>query len=625
MPDEAHPSPAFAPAAQRVARWLALRRWLAWLGQTLWPAAAALAVLSALTALTDQMVWAVLLWGLLSAWLLVPLALAWWRQPGHYSNLALWDQAAGRREAFASAWWFEQQPSLSVAESDHVSTQRLLLGEALPRLTRDLPLQPHRWLSLPLIVALLSLFLGHVLHPIAEIEAVDAGMEVIAKKEAERLTQAAWDKKKLEGLNAEEQAALEKLTQSLKQTAEDLETAGGKDAREVMASLEKRARDAEKLANRLHAEKDIWASDKLIQSLREHADTADLGDAVASKNANQSAIEAEELAQQLQSPQLTAEARERLSETLKDNQQQAEKEDRERPVGQHVLSAGDRLQKSESAEAGAEFQKLADKLRVLARREKSKEELEKLAQQLRDAGSNINGQNQSGGMQQMAEAGGQQGQTGKASLSAQKVGQMQPNAGQSGQSGPSGQSQPSLQPPDLGQNGQSQQMLQQNANTAAQAGQPMALSQVPPGGQQGKEGQPRLFAPIPGQKPGDKPDAFMIGPPGQNQGQGPSMALSMPGGKDPGAGVADLNAEVTEKLSTKNQVVVNAQPNNEGQSSVRAIEGGVRKEAATRSASQIAAEAIAAEEEALDDSALPPARREQVRRYFNELRKRFEK
>jgi hypothetical protein len=134
-----------------------------------------------------------------------------------------------------------------------------------------------------------------------------------------------------------------------------------------------------------------------------------------------------------------------------------------------------------------------------------------------------------------------------------------------------------------------------------------------------------LFAPIPGQKPGEKPDAFMIGPPGQNQGQGPSMALSMPGGKDPGADVSELNAEVTEKLSTKNQVVVNAQPNNEGQSSVRAIEGGVRKEAATRSASQIAAEAIAAEEEALDDSALPPARREQVRRYFNELRKRFEK
>ena len=621
MPDEAPPSPAFAPVAQRVARWVTLRRWLAWLGKTLWPMVAAVALLAILTAWTDQTVYSVLLWTLLLGWLAVPLTLVWWRQPGHYSNLALWDQAAGRREAFASAWWFEQQPTLTLAETEHVSTQQLLLREALPHLTRDLPLQPHRWLSLPFIVAVISLFLGHVLHPAVEIVTVDADMELVAKKEAERLDQSGWDKKKLEGLNAEEQAALEKLTQSLKQTAEDLEKAGGKDAREVMASLEQRARDAEKLADRLNAEKDIWASDKLIQSLREHADTADLGDAVAAKNANQSAIEAEALAQQLKSPQLTSEARERLGETLKDNQQQSEKEDRERPVGQHVLNAGDQIQKSESAEAGAEFQKLADKMRDLARREKSKEELEKLAQQLRDAGSNINGQNQTGGMQQMAEA-GQQGQNGKAQQSAQIVGQAQPKAGQAGQSGTS---QPSLQPPGLGQNGQPQQMFQQNPNPGAQAGQPMALSQAPPGGQQGKEGQPMLFAPIPGQKPGDKPDAFMIGPPGQNQGQGPGLILSVPGGKDPGAGVAELNAEATEKLSTKNQVVVNAQQSNEGQSSVRAIEGGVRKEVASRSASQIATEAISAEEEALDESALPPARREQVRRYFTELRKRFEK
>ena len=38
-----------------------------------------------------------------------------------------------------------------------------------------------------------------------------------------------------------------------------------------------------------------------------------------------------------------------------------------------------------------------------------------------------------------------------------------------------------------------------------------------------------------------------------------------------------------------------------------------------------ALDAIAAEENALDEAALPAARREQVRRYFTELRKRFEK
>ena len=36
------------------------------------------------------------------------------------------------------------------------------------------------------------------------------------------------------------------------------------------------------------------------------------------------------------------------------------------------------------------------------------------------------------------------------------------------------------------------------------------------------------------------------------------------------------------------------------------------------------ADFVRQEEAALNDSALPPARREQVRRYFNELRKRFE-
>lgn len=623
MSAEVTPCSAFAPAALRVARWVVLRRWISWLGYSLWPMVGIASLLMVLSAWTGQTIFPTLLWTLLALWSLIPLGLAIWRQPGQYSSLALWDQAAGRREAFASAWWFEQQPALTEAQSAHVTTQQALLSQALPTLGQDLPLQPHRWLWLPLALALMGMFMGHVLHPAAEIVTLDADMEQIAKKEADRLAQAAWDKKKLDGLNQEEQAALEKLTQSLKQTTEDLEKAGGKDAREVMASLEQRAREAEKLAERLDADKDIWASDKLIQSMREHADTADLGDAVAAKNANQSAAAAESIAQQLQSPQLTEETRERLKETLKDNQQQSEKEDRERPVGQHLLSAADRLQQTQSAEAGAEFQKLADKMRDLARREKSKDELEKLAQQLRDAGSNITGQNQAGGMQQMAAA-DQPGQSGKPQQSAPQVSQTQPNSGQNGPSGQSSQS--SLQPQGAGQNGQPQQMLQQSQNPGKDQSQQMMLSQAASEGQQGKTGQPMLMAPIPGQKPGEKPDAFMLGGPmGENPGQGPGMVLSVPGGKDPGIGKADLNAEATAKQNTSQKAVVNAQQNNEGQSSVRSIEGGIRQEQASRTASQTATEAIAAEEEALDESALPPARREQVRRYFTELRKRFEK
>ena len=604
----------FAPVAQQVARRVGLRRWLGSLGHSLWPTVAVLIVLVALAAITGLTVLASLAWIVLATWLLVPLGLTLWHKPGNYSTLALWDSAAERREAFASAWWFEQQPTLTDAQRAHVEAQKAALTKALQALASDLPLQPHRWLCLPLVVALAGMYVSQIFHPLPEVRTLDEAMQQIVRNEAEKIAQTNWQKKKIEGLNAEEQAALEKLKASLKQTAEDLEKSAGKDARDVMFDLERRAREAEKLAEKLSADKDAWASDKLVQSLREHADTADLGDAAAAKNASQTAKAAEALAQQLKSPQLTNDTRERFNETLKDTKRQSEKKDQQRTVGQHVLKAGDRLQETKPTEAGAEFEKLAEKMSDMARREQAKEELEKLAQQLRDAGSNISGQNQAGGMQQMAAA----SQQANSPQATPHVGQAQPQ-----QSGQQGQQQ--LQPPGLNQMAQpgQQQMLQQNPVPGTGKPQQMLMAQ----GQQGKpgEGQPMLMAPVPGQKLGDKPDAFMLGPPGEKPSDGPTMMLSTPGGKQAGVGKAELNADPTAKQDTANQFVVAAQQNNDGQSSVRSIEGGARKEQAGRSASQIASEAIAAEEEALDEAALPPARREQVRRYFTELRKRFEK
>jgi len=619
MSEAAHVTPAFAPVAQQVMLRVWLRRWLAWLGRTLWPLVGMLVILLIASATTGSSFLATLIWLSLATWLLVPLGLTWWKKPGHYSTLALWDQAAGRREAFASAWWFEQQAPLTKSQSAHVAAQRDLLTAALPALPQDLPLQPHRWLWVPPVLTLAALFITASLNGTRVELTLDGQMQETARREADKLAKTDWEKKKLDGLKADEQSELDKLKENLKQTAQNLENAAGKDAREVMADLERRAREAEKLAERLGADKDAWASDKLVKSLREHADTADLGDAVAAKNAAQSAKAAEALANQLKSPQLTNDTRERLNETLKDTQKESEKEDRQRAVGQHVLGAGDQLQQTKPAEAGAEFDKLADKMRDLARREQTRGELEKLAQQLRDAGSNIAGQNAAGGMQEMTAA-GQLGQNGQTGQQTPQVGQAQPN--QMGQMGQAGQQQ--LQPPGLGQTGQQMQMLQQNPVPGTGQGQQMMMAQ----GKQGQpgEGQPMLMAPVPGQKPGDKPpDAFLLGPPdGKPGGDGPAILLAMPGGQQPGVGKADLNAEATAKQNSANQAVVTAQQNKEGQSSVRAVEGGARKENAGRSASQIAVETLAAEEEALDESALPPSRREQVRRYFTELRRRFE-
>lgn len=618
MSQTASHNPAFALVAQRVQVWVALRRWLAVLRMTLIPACLVLVLLMLAVLRGSGAVFSP--WLGLVIWLAGCLGYVWWQRPGEFSALALWDQAAGRREAFASAWWFERHAEEGETARAHIDAQREVLAQAWPAsLKRDLPLRPDRWLALPLLIAILGSFISIITAPPSEVVVMDQDMTRKAAEEAKKLAQTDWEKKKLAGLKEEESKQVEDLKQKLQKTAADLAQAGGKDARDVLAELEKRAREAEKLADELGNGREPWASEKLIDALRQHADTADLGDAVAAKNAQAAAQAAETLASQLKSPQLGVEAKERMNETLKDAQQQADQEDRKRAVGQNVLAAGDQMQQGTAAGAGEEFQKLADKLRDLALREQSRKELQQLAQQLRDSGSNIAGQQDSsnGAMQQMSQAG--QGES-----SQQQGLQSAPQAGQ-GQNG-----QQMLNPPGMGQAGQQNQMQQPQDGQGQGQQQPMmSMGQGQPGqaGKQGQpgDGQPMLLAPIPGgAKPDDKAPTIIItgdgAPPDPN---GPM--LSMPGsGLPPGAGKADLNNTPTEKLKTDNQNVVRAQQGSEGQSTVRSVEGGARTEQSTRTSTQTALEAIQAEEAALDEAALPPARREQVRRYFNELRKRFE-
>jgi hypothetical protein len=57
---------------------------------------------------------------------------------------------------------------------------------------------------------------------------------------------------------------------------------------------------------------------------------------------------------------------------------------------------------------------------------------------------------------------------------------------------------------------------------------------------------------------------------------------------------------------------------------VRDVEGQDHAEEASRAARQLSLDFITAEEEALSEEPLPISRREQVRRYFTELRKQIE-
>lgn len=610
--------PAFASAAQKVRRWVVLRRWLDVLRMTWIPAALVIALLL-LATLRGGGLFST--WVGLIVWVAGSLAYAWWQRPGEFSALALWDQAAGRREAFASAWWFENRGEGGEAALAHIAAQRAVLPQALPALTKDLPLRPDRWLSVPLLLALLGSFLSIITAPPSNAVPMDETMVAKAAAEARKLAQTDWEKKKLAGLNEEEHQQVEDLKQKLDQTASELANSAGKDARDVLAELERRARDAEMLADELNKAREAWASDKLIDELRKHADTADLGDSVAAKNAKSAAKAAESLATQLKSPQLTAEAKERMNDALKDIQQQAEAQDRKRTVGQNVLAAGDQMQKGDAAGAGEEFQKLADKMRDVALREQARDELQQLAQQLRNSGSNIAGQNDSndGAMQPMSQAG----------QSGQPPGQQ---GGETPQVGQAQGAQQSLTPPGMGQpqpNQMQQQPSQGNGQGQQQQSQMMTMGQ----GQQGQPGpqgqsnnnQPMLMAPVPGKSNADGKGPVMLLPGEADTPPGGPVVVIPGSGLPPGAGKAELNNAPTQKIETGNQSLVQAQQNSEGQSTVRSVEGGARTEQATRSATQTALDAIQAEEAALDEAALPPARREQVRRYFNELRKRFEK
>lgn len=596
----------FDALATRVLQRVWLRRWLGLLGQTLWWAAGAILLAGALRI----GVWLPALAAL--GWIVGTGVIAWRRQPDKYAALALWDQVKGRAEAVAAAWWFTQQPALTPMQQRHVQAQNQLLPEATKTLARDLPLPWHRGLwVVPLVMAgVVALNLWHPSVP--GDQPLTKAMQEAAKREAAKLADTAQQKQKLPGLTEAERQAAEKLKQEVAKTAKDLDKGNGTSAREVLMNLEKRARDAEQLAKQIGADTVAWASEKMIEAMRKHADTADLGDATANRNAAQTAKAATDIANTLKSPQLTSETRQRITETLADIQKASEEPDQKRVVASHVLAASEHLPQGRVKEAAEEFETLANVMRDKAQREQARKELEKLAQELRDAGSKIAG-GQSGSMQQMQAAQSAQQQGQQMSQSMQQMLSQGANSAQQ------------MQAPGLNQGQGQQMMMQQSQQPGSGPSQQMAVAP----GQEGQkdsnqQNKPMLFAPVPGAKSDQQPSAMIMGnqPPTNQAGQ----MMQIPGsGLQAGQGSAKMNETKTLQQKAGQSSVVNARAGNDGNSSSRSIEGGVRQEAANRTAEQMAVETIHEQEAALDDAALPPARREQVRRYFQELRKRFEK
>ena len=426
-----------------------------------------------------------------------------------------------------------------------------------------------------------------------------------ARTEGERLL--SEDAKKLPPvaeLTEEEKRRLEELRKSLEAAAHELQHADGKTPRDVLAELERRAREAEELAREIGADDSAWASKEMIEEMRKHPDTADLALAIGDKNAGRSADESRKLSGQLKDPQLTSETGERVKTALDRTMQKAGEPDRKKMVGQHVGEADREMKDEKPAQAGEEFEKLAEKFQRLEQRENAQKELEKLAERLRQSGGSIMGQNTEG----MKKLAGNQAKAGQSAAMPDMTPLSQLDA-QRGDSEtlpiPGLDGMPEMKP------GKGRGSVIPGTGKLPRNVKSLTLI---PGTVDKPEATLSLAVPIPGTMPSIAvPGA---GPPGDGD-------QAIPGGLLAGRGHIPSANNSTKPNAASAQGEVAAAPGNDGDSFMRTIEGQPHDEAAVRAAKKTAAEFIKVQEEAFDEKSLPPSRRESVRRYFEALRGKF--
>ncbi|MFV1993979.1 MAG: hypothetical protein ACC661_00985 [Verrucomicrobiales bacterium] len=590
----------FDGAARRVVARLVAIRWL----RVLYGSAAPvwIALLALLAALRVGG-WAGSEWGLLVVgallWVAACALVARARRPGKFAALALWDGRAGRREEFASACFFEGKATMSLGERTHWERHRAGLGEALELLPRELPLPPPgaAWIFPVLVAALVA---SPLLRP--GLDAGDAPLteELVEKaaREAERIVAGDDPFKKMDSLEDSERDDIERLRREINATAEGLRKSGEHSTREVLRNLEERAREAEKLAQRMGEGGDEWVSEGMLREMSQHADTADLATALKDRAAERSAQESEAISRTLKDAGLTRAVRERVETSLGRIMQKASAQDHKRPVGRNVGEAADAMAEDKPGVAGEDFAELARHFRRLAQRERAQEKLRKMAEALRRSGSSIAGKGASS-MRKLAGA----SSTSPLSKKAMPASPLQLN--------------PNLTPlsgANMPMPGQGKPMPMPGFKLGKGTGKAMMMAPVPGGG----KGKP--LALIPGQSA--QPPSALVPIPGTSGGQSGAMA---PGsGLPPGNGTAPLGGGADGRMEAARSGLVTAAPGADGESYVRAVEGGERSEEVARERREQAVDFIKVEEEALDEETLPLSRREHVLRYFSALRERFE-
>lgn len=584
---------------------------------------------------------------LLSLWLGVLSGFAFFRLPATAAALRQLDERGNWKDRFASAWEYLGKPTPEVAEQLHLERSHPLLPEAHRTVSEcfAMPKLRRAWV-LPALALLLScLPLGRIL-PDARDLALTEAMKEAARAEAENLRRETERVLAMEAMTEAEQAELEALRTQVDAVAEALADPEGLTAGEMLEALDERARAAERLASQLGAGTDAWASPEMLAEMANHADTAQLAVFIGDKAAEEAAAESTALAVTLADPALTSEVQERFTRATDRISSAARDEDHVRPIGERFGNAARKLQDAQARTAAREFEELAKWFRDLSSREKAQQQLESLADTLREAGGEI-GNNELKKMEQLAGAGA--------------PGSPTPDGLKGIDSGAAPQAPPGVPGMTLAQENAPQAPGQLPVPGQSPTEQPGAGQSPVPGSTPGEQesgdgknkGEQAFSAPIPGEQSPDGKSGSGLGQSDQaRDGKGKGGMLSAPipgmnndapvpgaglagregqsnqsgtGGDQAGTGTAELFDDEGEALKASSDVKVVARQGEEGDSSVRAVEGEVKAEAATRSQQDIVAEFIAVEEQALDEESLPLSRRRHVLRYFTAVRKQFEK
>lgn len=585
------------------------------------------------------------------AWLIALAGFALLGLPQGKAAMLLLDRKGNWKDCFSSAWEFRQIPAPTSAQELHLERAVTRLPEALNALPAALPFPSLRWAWIaPLVAILFAITPWFRSAPDFRDLELTAEMRNAAALQAEELKREVERIGDLPTLTEEDKERLEALTVQVEAIAEELANPDGLTTGEMLESLEGSARDAEKLAEKLALHSDAWASDAMIESIIRQPDTADLGLLIRDKAAATAAEETVRLRDRLVDGGISRETEERMTRALDTIMQAATDDDRAKPVGERFGNASIKMQNGQPLTAAREFEELAKFFLELASRGEAADELDRLAETLREAGSEVSG-SELQKMESLAEASGRTPTPdGLRSLDAD-LPEMTPQ----GIDIPGVRSGTGQEPPvklAATPKGEPDKVSEaQKIPVPGAAGEGSETEKGP----SGEKGAQAFSAPVPGEAGPEGKSGSALGMSDQSkQGGGEGGMLSAPvpgmesaqaapgtagmspgegtssqsgkGGDQAGSGSAAMTEEATSgALEATGDSQVVARAGNEGESTRTSVEGGARKEEANRSRQEVIADFIAVEEQALDDQTLPLARRQHVLRYFSAIRRQFEK